>query len=119
MDISTRQLRWQLKQQSKLQAEEVHASESSFALWLVQREIDSAAWLPKSGGSGPKLLVVTQPQGSEDVQWLQVVVGWSVVGGQRSLDEQVGRRNRFLVKIDMSGTGSRRADSQDLFSCRR
>lgn len=39
-----------------------------FGLWIVQCTIYSAAWLPKSGGSGPKLLVVTQQQRSEDIQ---------------------------------------------------
>lgn len=54
------------KQQSRLETREVHVFRGSFALWFlwfVQGAIDSAAWLPKSGGSGPKLLVVTQPQG--------------------------------------------------------
>lgn len=56
------------KQQSKLETREVHVFRGSFALpsgssGLCRARSISAAWLPKSGGSGPKLLVVTQPQG--------------------------------------------------------
>lgn len=47
----------------------LHASGLLWALdCAVHDQFNSAAWLPKSGGSGPKLLVVTQQQRSEDVQ---------------------------------------------------